>query len=89
MQEEGAPVSFPCVVEISKELAELDEKRVEDPKEGEQSPVGMVVVKEVEDESLEIRSNIELDQVHLACRTLKGPSTCDQKPFPWNRKPFN
>ena len=31
----------------------------------------------------------KLDQVHLACRTLEGPSTCDQKPFPWNRKPFN
>ena len=35
------------------------------------------------------QKQLKLDQVHLACRTLEGPSTCDQKPFPWNRKPFN
>ena len=65
MQEEGAPVSFPCVVEISKELAELDEEGVEDPEEGEESPVGMVVVEEVEDESLKVRSDVEKRQSHI------------------------
>ena len=34
------------------------------------------------------KSKKKLDQVHLACRTLKGPSTCDQKSFPWNRNHF-
>ena len=49
VEEEGVPVSFPCVVEISKELAELDEEGVEDPEEGEESPSGVVLVEEVED----------------------------------------
>ena len=49
MQEEIVPVSFPCVVEISHKLGELDKEGVEDPEEGEESPSGVVVVEEVED----------------------------------------
>ena len=59
VEEEVFPVSFPCVVEISHKLAELDEEGVEDPEEGEESPVGVVVVEEVEDEGLEVRSDVK------------------------------
>ena len=48
------PVGFPIVVENEDKLKELDEEGVEDPEEGEVSPVGVVVVEEVEDESMNI-----------------------------------
>ena len=65
VEEEGVPVSFPCVVEISHKLGELDKEGVEDPEEGEKSPVGVVVVEEVEDESLKVRSDVEKRQSHI------------------------
>ena len=37
----------------------MDKEGVEDPEEGEVSPVGMVVVEEVEDESVKIGSDVE------------------------------
>ena len=48
------PVGFPIVVENEDKLKELDEEGVEDPEEGEVSPVRVVVVEEVEDESMNI-----------------------------------
>ena len=48
------PVGFPSGVENEDKLEELDEEGVEDPEEGEVSPVGVVVVEEVEDESMNI-----------------------------------
>ena len=59
MEEEGAPVSFPFEVENEDKLEELDEEGVEDPEEGEVSPVGVVVVEEVEDEGLNIGGDVE------------------------------
>ena len=47
VKEKVAPVSFLCVVENEDKLEELDEEGVEDPEEGEESPVGVVVVEEV------------------------------------------
>ena len=55
------PFSFPIVVENEDKLEELDEEGVEDPEEGEVSPVGVVVVEEVEDEGLNIGGDVELD----------------------------
>ena len=59
MKEEVVPVSFLSIVENEDKLEELDEERVEDPEEGEVSPVGVVVVEEVEDESLNIGGDVE------------------------------
>ena len=53
------PFSFPIVVENEDKLEELDEEGVEDPEEGEVSPVGVVVVEEVEDEGLNIGGDVE------------------------------
>ena len=60
MEEEVAPVSILCVKEedVGKR-AEVDEEGVEDPEEGEESPVGMVVIEEVEDESLNIGGDVD------------------------------
>ena len=54
VEEEVVPVGFPIVVENEDKLKELDEEGVEDPEEGEVSPVRVVVVEEVEDESMNI-----------------------------------
>ena len=54
MKEEVAPVSFLCVVANEEKLEELDEERIEGPEECEESPVGMVVVEKVEDESFKV-----------------------------------
>ena len=55
MEEEVAPVSILCVKEENVGIrAEVDEEGVEDPEEGEVSPVRVVVVEEVEDESMNI-----------------------------------
>ena len=59
VEEELAPVSLLCVVEKEEKLEELDKEGIEDPEEGEVSPVGMVVVEEVEDESLNIGGDVE------------------------------
>ena len=59
VEEESAPLSFPLKVENEEKLEELDEEGVEDPEEGEVSPVGMVVVEEVEDESVNIGGDVE------------------------------
>ena len=59
MEEEVVPVSFPFEVEKEEKLEELDEEGVEDPEEGEVSPVGVVVVEEVEDEGLNIGGDVE------------------------------
>ena len=53
------PVSFLFVVENKEKLEELDEEGIEDPEEGEVSPVGVVVVEEVEDEGLDIGADVE------------------------------
>ena len=59
VEKEGLPVRFLCVVKKEEKLEELDEEGVEDPEEGEKSPLGMVVVKEVEDESLNIGGDVD------------------------------
>ena len=66
MEEEVAPVSILCVKEedVGKR-AEVDEEGVEDPEEGEESPVGVVVVEEVEDESLNVRADVKKWQNHI------------------------
>ena len=53
------PVGFPSGVENEDKLEELDEEGVEDPEEGEVSPVGVVVVEEVEDEGLNIGGDVK------------------------------
>ena len=70
MEEEGAPVSFPFVVENEDKLEELDEEGVEDPEEGEVGPVGVVVVEEVEDESLDIRCDVKKWQNYIENKKL-------------------
>ena len=60
MEEEVAPVSILCVKEENVgKLAEVDEEGVEDPEEGEVSPVGVVVVEEVGDESMNVRADVD------------------------------
>ena len=60
MEEEVLPVSLSCVEVNSNKLAEVDEKGVEDPEEGEERPVGMSVVicQEVDQERLEVGPNV-------------------------------
>ena len=65
MEEEGIPVSFLCIVENENKLEEMDEEGVEDPEESEVSPVGMVVVEEVEDESLDICADVKKHTSYL------------------------
>ena len=66
MEEEVAPVSILCVKEENVgKLAEVDEEGVEDPEEGEVSPVGVVVVEEVEDESINVRADVKKWQNHI------------------------
>ena len=71
MKEEVVPVSFLFVVENESKLEELDEEGIEDPEEGEESPVGMVVIEEVKDESLNIRSDVEEWQNHVEQKKLE------------------
>ena len=71
VKEEVVPVSFLCVVENKDKLEELDEEGIEDPEEGEVSPVGMVVIGEVKDESLNIRSDVEEWQNHVEQKKLE------------------
>ena len=60
MEEEVAPGSILCVKEENVgKRAEVDEEGVEDPEEGEESPVGVVVVEEVEDESMNVRADVD------------------------------
>ena len=71
MKEEVVPVSILFVVENEPKLEELDEEGIEDPEEGEESPVGMVVIEEVDDESLNIRSDVEEWQNHVEQKKLE------------------
>ena len=59
MEEEIKPVSLPCFEEHAAELDEVHEKGVENPEEGEEGPVGVVVVKEVNDERLQVGDHIK------------------------------
>ena len=52
MEEEVEPVSVPGVDKHAAELDEVHEEGVENPEEGEEGPVGVVVIKEVDDEGL-------------------------------------
>ena len=52
MEEEVEPVSLLCFVVYGNELDDVHEERVEDPEESEVGPVGVVVVEEVDDESM-------------------------------------
>ena len=56
MEDKVLPVSLSCVEVNCDELAEVDEEGVEDPKEGKERPVGMLVVvcQEVEQERLDV-----------------------------------
>ena len=55
------PVRLPClVVEVGgNELDAVHEERVEDPEESEVGPVGVVVVEEVDDESLQVCGHVK------------------------------
>ena len=70
VEEEVVPVGFPFEVENEDKLEELDEEGVEDPEEGEVSPVGMVVVEEVEDESLNICADVKKQTSYLSVMTF-------------------
>ena len=60
MEEEVAPGSILCVKEENVgKRAEVDEEGVEDPEEGEVSPVGVFVVEEVEEESMNLRADVD------------------------------
>ena len=59
MEEEVEPVSLPCVVVDGNELDDVHEERVEDPEESEVGPVGVVVVEEVDDESLQVCGHVK------------------------------
>ena len=59
MEEEVEPVSLPFFNKPGAELDEVHEKGVENPEEGEEGPVGVVVVKEVDDESLQVGGHIQ------------------------------
>ena len=52
MEEEVEPVSVACVDKHGAELDKLHEEGVENPEESEENPVGVVVIKEVDDEGL-------------------------------------
>ena len=67
MEEEVLPVSLSCVEVNSNKLAEVDEKGVEDPEEGKERPVGMLVFvcQEVEQEGLNVCPNVEQRQKHI------------------------
>ena len=71
MKKEVGPVSFLFAVENKDKLEELDEEGIEDPEEGEVCPVGMVVIEEVEGESLKIRSDVEKWQNHVEQKKLQ------------------
>ena len=70
VEEEVSPVSFPCIVENCKKLAELNEEGVKDPEESEASPVGLVIVEEVEEERLNVRSDVGKWQTHVEEKKL-------------------
>ena len=70
MEEEVVPVGFLCVVEKEDKLEELDEEGIEDPEEGEVSPVGIVVIEEVQNKSLQISSHIKKWQNHIEHKKL-------------------
>ena len=78
MEEEVLPVSLSCVEVNSNKLAEVDEKGVEDPKEGKERPVGMsvVVCQEVEHESLEVCPNVTERQKHIEEDELECFKNC-------------
>ena len=59
VEEEVEPVSLPFFNEHGAEFDEVHEKGVENPEEGEEGPVGVVVVKEVDDESLQVGGHIQ------------------------------
>ena len=67
VEEEILPVSLSCVKVNSNKLAEVDEKGVEDPEEGKERPVGMLVVvyQEVDQEGLHVCPNVEQRQKHI------------------------
>ena len=74
MEEEVAPVSILCDKEENVgKRAEVDEEGVEDPEEGEVSPVGVVVVEEVEDESLNVRADVKKWQNYIEEEKLDQP----------------
>ena len=65
------PVCFPFEVENEDKLEELDEEGIEDPEEGEVSPVGMVVIEEIQNKSLQIGSHIKKWQNHIEHKKLE------------------
>ena len=59
-QKECGGIGILCVKEENVgKLAEVDEEGVEDPEEGEVSPVGVFVVEEVEEESMNLRADVD------------------------------
>ena len=78
MEEEALPVSLSCVEVNSNKLAEVDEKGVEDPKEGKERPVGMsvVVCQEVEQERLDVCPNVKEWQKHIEDDELECFEDC-------------
>ena len=74
MEEEVAPGSILCVKEENVgKRAEVDEEGVEDPEEGEESPVGVFVEEEVEDENLNVRADVKKWQNHIEEEKLDQP----------------
>ena len=74
MGEEVTPVSSLSVKENTVgKLEDLDEEGVEDPKESEVSPVGLTIVEEVEDESLNVRADVKKWQNHIEEEKLDQP----------------
>ena len=73
VEEEVLPVSLSCVEVNSDKLAEVDEKGVEDPEEGEERPVGMwvVVCQEVEQERLDVCPGVKQRQNHIEKNELE------------------
>ena len=77
MEEEVAPGSILCVKEedVGKR-AEVDEEGVEDPEEGEVSPVGVLVVEEVEDGSMNVRAVSTNGKITLKKTNLLNLNFC-------------
>ena len=77
MEEEVAPVSILCDKEENVgKRAEVDEEGVEDPEEGEVSPVGVLVVEEVEDGSMNVRAVSTNGKITLKKTNLLNLNFC-------------
>ena len=74
------PVSLPCVVVDGNELDDVHEERVEDPEESEVGPVGVVVVEEVDDESLQVCGHVKEGEADIENKKLQNLFKISQHP---------